>query len=69
MRCNCLVYALRKWFTHGGYVVMRRSRYGWWPHFLWSPDLLQFFAFVPVKRPHRRWLPPLWFKGSERKGR
>jgi hypothetical protein len=62
-RSNCLLYAVRQWWTLGGCLVVRKSQYGWWPHFLWSQDLVQFFAFVPVQKARRRCLPPLWFAG------
>jgi hypothetical protein len=59
---NCYLYALRQWYWHGGYVVLAKSKYGWWPHALWSPDLRHFDEFVPDK-PRRRWFPPLLFQG------
>jgi hypothetical protein len=65
MRSNCLLYAVRQWITHGGYLLLRKSRYGWWPHALWSRDLTVLSEFVPLA-PRRRWLPPLWFKGMVR---
>lgn len=39
MRSNCLIFALVKWRKYGGYLVIRKSRYGWWPHFIWCRDL------------------------------
>lgn len=36
---NCLIFAFNRWFKHGGYLIVRKSRHGWWPHFIWSPDL------------------------------
>jgi len=45
---SCLFYAFRKYFRTGGYLLVRKSRFGWWPHFLhmdgdgnitgWQPD-------------------------------
>ena len=72
-KSNCLLFVLQAWWTDGGYVVLRQSRYGKWPHALWSPDLRTFSEFVP-NRSHLEelmarpwWLalirPPLWFDG------
>lgn len=36
---NCVFFALRRWFTKGGYLVIRRSRLGPYPHLLWTPEL------------------------------
>jgi hypothetical protein len=60
---NCLIYALRQWYARGGYVVVRKSRFGWWPHFLWSPDLRRFESFVPQDAPKKRLFPPVLFRG------
>jgi hypothetical protein len=60
---NCLIYALTQWCRYGGYVAMRTSHWGWFPHFLWSPDLVKWWAYVPLK-PARHWCPPLLFRGQ-----
>lgn len=31
---NCLIYALMKYCREGGYILIRKSDLGWWPHFL-----------------------------------
>lgn len=36
---NCLFVALYLWATRGGYLILRRSHYGPYPHFLWTPKL------------------------------
>jgi hypothetical protein len=36
---NCLVFAFRTIWKKGGYILARRSRYTWVPHFLWTPNL------------------------------
>lgn len=36
---NCLIFAFNKWRKEGGYVAMRRSHFGWWPHFIWVRHL------------------------------
>lgn len=62
---NCLFYVLRKYFKYGGYLIVRKSRDGWFPHFIWCRDLkdaeIEHFQpmyedeFIPVKK--------FWFKG------
>lgn len=71
---NCLVFALGAWFSRGGYLLVRRSRHGWWPHFLWLPGLdrkpQQFRADLPkswrtLPLPLRVLpLHILWFRGE-----
>jgi len=63
LKGNCLTFALRKWRAEGGYIVIRKSRYGWWPHFLhMDAETRVLTHLVPVK-PERRWFPPLTFEG------
>ena len=67
---NCLIYALRvgRYARTTDHLVIRRSHWGWFPHFavifeLRNGDLMK-KEFVPdVPRP--RWIPPLFFKGRE----
>lgn len=63
MRSNCLIFALCQWYKNGGYLVVRKSRWGWWPHFLWSADLKSFEQFAPTNPVHKKF-PPFLFKGS-----
>lgn len=65
-RGNCVVFALRRWYQQGGYLIVRRSWYGWWPHLIWSADLVTFEEFLPVD-PTRRRFPPVWFAGMIRR--
>lgn len=46
---------------------MRKSRFGYFPHFLWaeSVDGLDLVEFVPVDPKHKK-LPPPIFKGYVR---
>jgi len=49
-RSNCLVFALHRWWTDGGYLILRRSHYGWWPHVLWTRSLSEApLSYVPAK--------------------
>jgi hypothetical protein len=36
---NCLIFAVWRFLRRGGYLIMRRSRHGWWPHILWCEHL------------------------------
>lgn len=65
---NCLCWALAKWKRYGGYIVMRKSNYGWFPHFLWlSKDRTQLESFVPDD-PRHKVLPPPVFRGHVKEG-
>lgn len=64
---NCYLFVVSRWWTRGGYVVVRKSHYGWWLHALWSPDLATFEEFVPLWTKGPRRFPPLWFKGRIRR--
>lgn len=61
-RSNCLIFALTRVFTFGGYLHLRKSNYGWWPHVFWSADLFNFEEFTPLSHQTQRW-PPLFFYG------
>lgn len=63
MRSNCLLFALSRWRERGGYIVITRSLFGWWPHFEWSADLKTFEQFAPFGRKRKRLFPPLYFRG------
>lgn len=60
---NCILYAVGRWWRRGGYVVIRKSNYGPFPHFMWSADLLTFESFIPMRPAHERWFPPPLFRG------
>lgn len=68
---NCLIFAIRLWLTGGGYLVVRKSRAGWFPHFLWCADLAdaRVLHFAPRKIAPW-WYRPihmLWFRGVVRR--
>jgi len=65
-RGNCIAFALRRFRDRGGYLVARKSHWGWWWHVLWSADLIHFQEFVPVVPSHKQSWPPLWFEGYVR---
>lgn len=68
---NCLTYALRTWRmgSPDNHLVMRRSRWGFFPHFAvlfeMSDGSLIKKEYVPIS-PRPRFLPPLFFKGVEK---
>lgn len=70
MMDNCLTYALRtlRYGRATDHLVIRRSHWGWFPHFSALFELedgtLVRKEYVPVK-PRSRWVPPLFFKGRE----
>jgi hypothetical protein len=63
---NCLFWAVRQWAREGGYLLIRKSHYGPFPHFLWSADLKQFSSFVPLD-PRHKLIPPPIFRGEVKK--
>lgn len=60
---NCLLFAVAMWWRHGGFVIVRKSHYGWWPHFLWSADLITFLEYTPAQPNHHLLIPPPWYRG------
>jgi hypothetical protein len=67
-RTNCLFFAIHCLWSCGGYLIVRKSHFGWWPHFLWSPDLVEFWEYVPLVRPDVLFPPP-FFSGYVRKAK
>jgi hypothetical protein len=69
---NCLFFAAGQFIRHGGHFLWRKSHYGWWWHFIWSPDLKTFYEYLPIRcRASVRWAkwtktPPPLFRGYVR---
>lgn len=64
MRSNCLIFALLlAWRRRGrrGYLAMRRSDHGRFPHFLWF-ERHHIISYKP-HHPIDRKCPPALFKG------
>ena len=66
---NCLTYALRLWrYGRKDHLVIRKSHWGWFPHFSVMFELqdgtLVRKEFRPVA-PRRHRFPPLFFRGEE----
>jgi hypothetical protein len=64
---NCLLWALARLWKRGGYLLVRRSGFGHFPHFLWSRDLRRVWSYCPLQ-PSRRLLPPPLFRGYVKGG-
>lgn len=45
---NCLIFALARWFKEGGYLIIRKSRHGPWPHFIWARAVSDVEQYVPL---------------------
>ncbi len=63
---NCLWFALFKWisgYRKGDHLIIRKSRFWWGPHFIFSEDLKTFEQFGPPE-PKKRLFPPPIFRGS-----
>lgn len=67
---NCLIWAVVMQFRFGGYVCWRQSRYGWWPHAVWSLDRMVWWEYLPLHFSGRLvWWQVLWivvFRGAPR---
>jgi hypothetical protein len=71
-RSNCLIWAVAMWLRRGGlgYVSIRRSRWGRFPHFLYTErrrGVLRMVSYVPVQPRHKECPPPV-FQGRVRWG-
>lgn len=73
-RSNCLFWAVAMWWrrsaARGGYIVVRRSRWGRFPHFLYAEmraGQLRLVSYVPVQPRHKECPPPV-FLGRVRWG-
>jgi hypothetical protein len=64
---NCLIWALRKEATCGGFIKSRKSEHGWWRHWIWSPDGKEWWGFSPVKPLDWLPVPPPIFRGKVEK--
>ena len=64
---NCFIYAFSRWMFRGGYLILRRSRSGPFPHFMWTasiPEDLPVEQYLPKKRRDKK-IPPVIFDGEE----
>lgn len=75
---NCLIFALYLWFKNGtahSYLIIRKSRFTWVPHIMWtkSIDSVYIKEYKPISATQRRlarWFPfiTLLFRGRIREG-
>lgn len=65
---NCLIYAIRKLINEGGYLIIRKSHWGPFPHFIWAKNIegLEVEQYVPTT-PKKRKIPPILFYGVVKK--
>lgn len=62
---NCLIHVLKKYWNEGGYIIGRKSKYGWWPHFFHVADNGVVTEFIPlVPKPNDRKFPRVLFWGK-----
>jgi hypothetical protein len=71
---NCLIFALVQWWHYGGYVIVRKSRIGWWPHFMWAKSIkdleaIEYVPYLEIEFAKKYHLPPIVFKGYVRKAK
>lgn len=38
-KTNCIIFCFENYFKHGGYIIIRKSKYGWYPHFIWAKSI------------------------------
>lgn len=67
MRSNCLLFAVLLYLRRArkgdaGYLVMRRSRHGAFPHFLYLHRGRRLISYCP-RNPRHKLLPPPLFSG------
>jgi len=76
MRSNCVFYALKQMKRGGGYLIIRKSRFGWMPHVMWAESIagLKVQEYKPISpfcgNRLQRMFPVHMFRfhGRERKG-
>lgn len=73
---NCLLVAISLWWRRGGYLVIRKSRSTWVPHFMWARsiegiEIVEFKPVKPLRNRVARLLPlhVIVFRGRLRRGR
>lgn len=75
-KSNCFFFALRLYYRRlrkkkTGYLISRRSHYGWFPHFMYvrvrRNKKLQVVGYVP-KDPKLKTCPPPIFDGKVKWG-
>lgn len=64
-RCDCIVWAMHRFFKRGGYVCFRRSLFSRWViHVFWSRDQKVWWGYTTEDGPATGpWWQAVWFKG------
>ena len=60
---NCWIFALWRLFRRRGFLIISKSEWGWWWHFMWSPDMRTVQQFEPTLKRRKRLFPPFIYKG------
>ena len=67
----CALYLRRKRAGKEGYLVMRRSRWGCFPHILYAErrkdGRLRIVSYIPIAPKHKP-IPPVTFQGQSKWG-
>jgi hypothetical protein len=71
-RSNCLLFAIALYLRRArrgdaGYVAIRRSKYGMFPHFMYLHRGRRFISYCPIDPRHKVFPPPL-FRGRVKWG-
>jgi hypothetical protein len=64
---NCWIYAFWKRIKEGGWLMARKSRFGWWPHYAHMDEKGIITEFAPLAKKKKRITPPVIFKGEIRR--
>ena len=65
---NCLLWAIYTFLRRGGFLIISKSEWGWWPHIMWTPDMRTCHQFEPDhKRRRGRLWPPIVYRGYIKK--
>ena len=73
---NCLSWSIRKWDTHGGYLVIRwcqsnKLKFLRWPHFMWLPAQYhqELRHYIPKSEDsNKHMFPAPFFEGKIQRG-
>jgi len=68
MKTNCLFFACYLFWRRGGigYIAVRWSRWGNFPHFLYGEmrhNKIKLISYIPINPKHKSFPPP-FFKGK-----
>ena len=64
---NCLIFALTQFFKRGGYIVIRKSKFGPWLHFMWTDSIDSYEHYKPHEKLKYPVISKFLFKGKVEK--